>query len=75
MKSDVSDILAIAGGYRRGHDRLEQLRFKEIREAKVVVSLPLFTTAFRMAIANQNSDRNRPAPLSKTLRRYLGVDL
>ena len=72
MKSDVNDIVALMRGYRNGHDRLEELRAKEIRESDIVQSLPLFNGLFRMAIKNQI--KRRPTPLSLQMRAYLGVD-
>ena len=69
---DIDSLAAIMRGYKNGHARLEELRIKEIRASDIVKSLPLFNSLFRMAVKNQI--RTHPAPLTRQMRAYLGVD-
>ncbi len=72
MIETENDIVMTMRGYQRSQRRLESLRIEEIRESDVVRAIPIFNTAFRMAIRDQI--KVRPTPLSKTMRAYLGVD-
>lgn len=49
MKANVDSIVAVMAGYKSGHDRLEEIRIKEIRESDVVRDAPTFGIAFESA--------------------------
>ncbi|CAN5344618.1 hypothetical protein BH10ACI3_BH10ACI3_13510 [soil metagenome] len=49
MKSDVSDIVAIMRGFRDGHETLDRLRKKRIRESDILVDGPILSGALDSA--------------------------
>lgn len=49
MNSDIETLRSWIEGFRRGHDRLEELRIKEIRESNIVTSISAFDLAFESA--------------------------
>jgi len=49
MKPNIADVLAWSEGFRIAHDKLEEIRFREIRESDIVRDAPAFTLAFESA--------------------------
>lgn len=49
MNPDIESMAAIMRGFRNGHDRLEALRIKEIRESDIVREAPILNGMFRSA--------------------------
>ena len=72
MNSDIETLAAISAGYRRGHDRLEELRIKEIRESDIVTAFSSFDQAFKSALMLATPRETRG--LSKLERVLFGVD-
>lgn len=72
MNPNMDTLAAIAAGYRRGAERLEELRRKDIRESNIVESMPAFDLAFRMAL--QRAALRKAIPLSKAQRVLFGID-
>lgn len=72
MNSDIKMLSAISAGYKRGKDRLEALRVKEIRESDVKMQIASFNGLFEHALAT--AVERKPYPLSKALRTFLAID-
>lgn len=49
VNSDIEPLGSWIAGFKRGHDRLEELRMKEIRESDIVTSISAFELAFESA--------------------------
>lgn len=50
MNSDIETLAAISAGYRRGSERLEEQRIKDIRESNTAMALESFDLAFKSAM-------------------------
>jgi len=72
MNSDIESMAAIMRGFRNGHERLEALRIKEIRESDITVQLTLFNGLFEASLTS--GIPRKPYGLSKAMRVYFGVE-
>ena len=72
MNSDISSLAAIAQGFIRGRQRLEELRREEIRRSNIKGQVASFDGLFEHAIAN--GVERAVTPLSKAMRVLIGVD-
>lgn len=50
VNSDIETLAAISAGYKRGSDRLEKQRIKDIRESNTELALESFNLAFKSAM-------------------------
>lgn len=72
MNSDIETLASWIAGFKRGHDRLEQLRIKEIRESDIVKSISAFDLAFESA--KELGLPRKPRALTKCERVLLSVE-
>ena len=72
MNSDIETLASWIAGFKRGNDRLEQLRIKEIRESDIVKSISAFDLAFESA--KQLGISREARMLSKCERVLLSVE-
>lgn len=59
MKSAAKDVLSWKRGYEAGSEQIERLRRERIRTSNIVVDLPAFGLAFKMAV-----ERGRARPMT-----------
>lgn len=72
MRNDAEMLAMMSLGFRRGAERLEALRRKDIRESDPLTSIPMFDGLFEMAL--ERAVESAPTPLSTAQRVLFGVD-
>ena len=72
MNSDIETLAAISAGYRRGHDRLEELRIRDIQNSDTEGALRSFDLIYKTSL--QHPVERATVGLTKLQRVLFGID-
>jgi len=72
VNSDIETLAAISAGYRRGHDRLEELRIRDIQNSNTESALRSFDLIYKTT--RKHPVERKTVGLTKLQRVLFGID-